>query len=102
MPDPCQIDLTDELIPKIPLSAMYHFFMQDVRILEGCGALLPAYLTDELEFLLCGLHALVQVVLAGELFPTSVELEALHPVTFRCVAVPVGLDENHMSCRPRV
>ena len=36
MPDPCQIDLTDELIPKIPLSGLYHFFEQDVRILEGC------------------------------------------------------------------
>ena len=37
MPDPCQIDLTDELIPKIPLSGLYHFFEQDVRILEGCS-----------------------------------------------------------------
>ena len=37
MPDPCQNDLTDELIPKIPLSGLYHFLGQDVSKFHGCG-----------------------------------------------------------------
>ena len=32
--DPCQIDPTDELIPKTPLSGLYHFFEQDVQIFQ--------------------------------------------------------------------